>query len=87
MITWKKKTSPYFVTISPTLYQIKIVIFPFFPILKSFMLLTYQQNKLWLFQQNYLAIVFFKDIQYGYETFQNIKPALQNHITKHINSN
>ena len=51
------------------------------------MLLTYQKNKLWLFQQNYLAIVFFKDIQYGYETFQNIKPALQNHITKHINSN
>ena len=85
----KEKTSPYPILqpFHPPYTKSKSLSLHFFPILKSFVLLTYQQNKLWLFQQNYLAIVFFKDIQYGYETFQNIRPALQNHITKHINSN
>ena len=38
--------------------------------------------KLWPVKQNYQATVCFKLIQYGYETFQNAKPALLNHIAK-----
>ena len=37
-----------------------------------------------LSKQNYQAAVFFKVMQYGYETFRNIKPAVQNHIAKII---
>ena len=34
------------------------------------------------FKQNYQVTVFFKAIQYGYETSVNVKPALQNQIAK-----
>ena len=69
------------VTISPTLYQTKIFICTFFPILKNFMLLPYEPNNLWRFKQNYLATVFSKSLHNGPETFQNIKSALKNHKT------
>lgn len=36
------------------------------------------------FQANHLATMFFKALQYGYETFQNFKPALQNYVTKNF---
>ena len=44
----KGKTLPYFLTTSPTMCQIKILILTFFTILWSFILLPYQTNKpLW----------------------------------------
>ena len=36
------------------------------------------------FKQNCVAIVFFKVIQYGHETFLVIKSGLKNYITKII---
>ena len=49
----------------------------FFPFLKRFTLLpckTYKLlwYKLWSFRQNYLATMFFKDIQHVSETLQNV---------------
>ena len=41
----KDKNLPYFLTISSTIYQIKILVLTFFPILGSFTLLPYQTNK------------------------------------------
>ena len=36
-------------------------------------------------KQNYQATVFFTVIQNDYETFQNVKPALLNHVVKTSN--
>ena len=36
-------------------------------------------------KQRYLAIVFLKDIQCDYGTFENVKPALQNRVAKTFN--
>ena len=41
-----------------------------------------QSIVLYEFKKNFQATGFFKVIQYGYETFQNVKPVLLNHITK-----
>ena len=65
----KDKTLPYFLTISLTVCQIKIFNLAFFPVLKSFILLPSKQID---YGTNYLATVFFKIIQYGYESFQNV---------------
>ena len=36
-------------------------------------------------KEKYQATVFFKFMRYGYETFQNVKPALLNQIAKTSN--
>ena len=36
-------------------------------------------------KQRYLAIVFLKEIQCDYGTFENVKPALQNRVAKTFN--
>ena len=67
---------PYFFNHSPTICQIKS--YPYiFPIFKKIVLFFYETNKLlwyklWLFKQNYRVTMFFKVIQYGYETFQKL---------------
>ena len=52
-----------------------------FPFLKASSLSLQQINlcgtKLWHFKQNFPGIVSFKVLQYGYETFQTVKPELQ----------
>ena len=57
-----------------------------FLILKNVILLTETNRLLWFtlrpFKQNYLATVFFKVIEYGYERFQNANPTLKNHNAK-----
>ena len=57
----------------------------FFSIIKSFIILSLKQINFGvqaMAKQNYQATAFFTIIQYGYETFQNVKPALLNHIAK-----
>ena len=67
---------PYFLTISTTC-QIKYLsyIFSYFKKVSSHSF-TKQIYKLWPFKQSNLATVFFKSIEYVYETFQNVAPIL-----------
>ena len=64
-------------------FLMKILIFISFLILKRFTLLP---QKCTFVEQNMpfhaLSTVLLKDIQYGYEIFQNVQPTLQNHTAK-----
>ena len=48
----------------------------FQPLQVSSLSFTKQIDNLWTFKQSYPATMFFKVIQYGYETFENVAPIL-----------
>ena len=50
------------------------------------LLLNKKTYKLWPFKQSYLATMFFKVIQHGHETFQNVAPILRSVICSEMNT-
>ena len=67
----------------------KILIFIYFPILKSFIPLSLKQinfcgTNYGLLSTTTEVLCFFKAMQYCNKVFQNVRPALQNHIAENI---
>ena len=82
--------SALFLTISPTICQIKSLPLHFSHFKKfysSFLLdKKLLRYKLWPFKQSYLATMIPKVLQYGYETFQNVAPVLHSVICSEMNT-